>query len=106
MTDREKVIKVIECCLNGYSSCHICPYFKDTFSECQRKLHDGVIALLKEQEPKTGKWILDDEDANSWECSECGGLLLIDDGTPYENNWHFCPYCGSKLEEEKVKLDD
>lgn len=57
-----------------------------------------ALELLKEQEPKTGKWILDDEDANSWECSECGGLLIINDGTPHENDWYFCPYCGSKLE--------
>ena len=61
---------------------------------------EKIIALLKEQETKTGKWILDDEDANSWECSECGGLLIINDGTPNENDWYFCPYCGSKLEEQ------
>ena len=63
------------------------------------EMYTDVIALLNEQEPKTGKWILDDEDTNSWECSECGGLLIINDGTPHENDWHFCPYCGSKLEE-------
>lgn len=66
----------------------------------------GALELLKEQEAKTGKWILDDEDANSWECSECGGLLLINDGTPHYNYWHFCPYCGSKLEEQEVKWDE
>lgn len=64
-----------------------------------------MVELLKEQEPKPGKWILDDEDANSWECSECGGLLLINDGTPLENDWSFCPYCGSKLEEQAVKCE-
>ena len=58
---------------------------------------NSAIDLLKEHEPKTGKWILDDEDTNSWECSECGGLLIINDGTPHENDWHFCPYCGAKM---------
>lgn len=67
---------------------------------------DEAVRLLKEQEAKTGKWILDDEDANSWECSECGGLLLINDGTPHENDWYFCPYCGSKLEVQEVKWDE
>ena len=66
-------------------------------------LCEKIMELLKEQEAKTGKWILDDEDANSWECSECGGLLIINDGTPHENDWYFCPYCGSKLEEQAVK---
>lgn len=69
-------------------------------------VYDAAISLLKEQEAKTGKWILDDEDANSWECSECGGLLIINDGTPHENDWYFCPYCGSKLEGQAVKWDD
>ena len=70
------------------------------------EMYTDVIAMLNEQEPKTGKWILDDEDTNSWECSECGGLLIINDGTPHENDWNFCPYCGTKLEEQEVKLDD
>lgn len=66
----------------------------------------NILALLKEQEPKMGKWILDDGDANSWECSECGGLLMINDGTPHENDWYFCPYCGAKLKEQEVKWND
>lgn len=67
---------------------------------------DVDVALLKDQEPKTGKWILDDDDANCWKCSECGGLQQIIDGTPYENGWYFCPHCGTKLEEQAVKFDD
>lgn len=67
---------------------------------------DVDVELLKEQEPKTGKWILDDDDANSWECSACGGLLVINDGTPHENDWHFCPYCGAKLDKQAVKFDE
>ena len=54
------------------------------------------------QETKRGKWILDDDDANSWKCSECGNLLLINDGTPCENGWYFCPHCGAKLKEQAV----
>lgn len=54
---------------------------------------------------KTKKWILDDEDANSWECSECGALQQIIDGMPYENGWYFCPHCGEKLEEQAVKWE-
>ena len=70
------------------------------------ELMTNMLTLLKEHEPKTSKWILDDDDANSWKCSECGGLSIINDGTPHENNWYFCPYCGTKLEDEKVGLDD
>lgn len=103
MTNREKVIKGLEHCLSG-DGCKGCPYSKNE-SGCSFDSIRDAIALLKEQEQKTGKWALDDEDANSWECSECGGLLIINDGTPHENDWYFCPYCGSKLEEQAVKWE-
>ena len=96
-TERERVIKALEKAKKQseeYAQERIIVPFRET---------NMIIALLKEQETKTGKWILDDEDANSWECSECGGLLIINDGTPHENDWYFCPYCGSKLEEQAVK---
>ena len=96
-TERERVIKALEKAKKQseeYAQERIIVPFRET---------NMIIALLKEQETKTGKWILDDEDANSWECSECGGLLIINDGTPNENDWYFCPYCGSKLEEQAVK---
>lgn len=63
----------------------------------------SAIALPKDQEPKTGVWIPKDDDANLWECSECGELQEIIFGTPYENGWHFCPHCGAKLKEQAVK---
>ena len=80
------------------SGCWCCEFgavWNDESSLCKRKPMESPIGNyegrplwcpLKEQEPKTGKWILDDEDANSWECSECGGLLIINDGTPHEND--------------------
>ena len=99
MTDMEKIIRAIEKAKKQSKEyaqdCIVVPF----------KEADMILALLKKQEAKTGKWILDDEDANSWECSECGGLLMINDGTPHENDWYFCPYCGSKLEEQAVKWE-
>lgn len=59
--------------------------------------------VIENRKMDSGKWILEDEDDNTWECSECGGLLLVNDGTPHENDWHFCPYCGTKLDEQVVK---
>jgi hypothetical protein len=31
------------------------------------------------------KWILDNEEWNTWECSECGVLWQFMDGTPKDN---------------------
>lgn len=92
------------------------PNLQETISLIETKLEDksrilhwihtgslmDILTLLKEHEPKMGKWILNDDDANSWECSECGGLLIIIEGTPHENDWNFCPYCGAKLDKQEV----
>ena len=68
----------------------------DDFNGIMNYIADGCT-LLKEQEPKTGKWIVR---TNSWECSECGQILIIIDGTPHEYDWDFCPHCGVKLKEQ------
>lgn len=55
MTDREKVIKALECC-TGYCCEEIgCPYF-DTEDDCEEKWRDDAITLLKAQEPLVMTW--------------------------------------------------
>jgi hypothetical protein len=51
MTDREKVIKGLECCtfILGKRKCNECPYQPD--NGCYQ-LQDDFHALLKEQEPR------------------------------------------------------
>ncbi len=36
-----------------------------------------------------------DEDSNDWECSNCGGAWCLEDGTPQENEIHYCHSCGA-----------
>lgn len=106
MPNKEKVIKGLEICYCPPSKCEDCPYHNLPVEQsCNDTLCLDALAMLKEHEPKTGKWILDDDDANSWKCSECGGLLIINDGTPHENNWYFCPYCGAKLDKQVMKWE-
>lgn len=49
--DIEKLKKAFECCLNAAAYCEDCPYYRDSFIDCQRKLRDGAMELLKKQEP-------------------------------------------------------
>ena len=61
---------------------------------------DDAIALLKEQEAKTGHWI-EKEDYNLdtyYDCSVCGESWTMIDGTPWENGMYYCPHCGAKME--------
>ncbi len=49
-----------------------------------------------------GKWIKFDED--TWECSNCGQLWTLVDGTPKENNMNYCPACGADMREREDNL--
>ena len=58
--DREKVIKGLECCRGYCDEFSGCPYFAftDDIPDCEDRLKDDAIALLKEQE--TGVLDLDE----------------------------------------------
>lgn len=49
-----------------------------------------------EQEPKTGHWILTDD--NFVYCSQCEDSYYP---RPIDASWYFCPHCGAKMEEVK-----
>lgn len=102
MADREQIIKGLECCLKEsdhlYSNpCNGCPY---EGQECIDRLKADALAMLKEQEAKTGHWI-EKEDYNLdtyYDCSVCGESWTMIDGTPWENGMNYCPHCGAKME--------
>ena len=52
MSDREKVIKGLECCmLSSWEPCHDCPYYCGDVTKCAPKVKSDAIALLKAQKP-------------------------------------------------------
>ena len=52
-----------------------------------------------------GKW-LEREDMyygwNIWECSNCHEEFCIEEGTPKDNEYKFCPNCGAEMKEEQT----
>lgn len=53
MTDREKVVKGLECCTKGEVCFSDCPYFKEVpmaDGKCITALQADALAMLKEQE--------------------------------------------------------
>lgn len=52
MADREKVIKGLECCRNGF--CFACPYNDgiDESTDCKQRWADDALALLTAQQPR------------------------------------------------------
>ena len=107
MTDREKVIKGLECCTRyevgkQLNNCLDCPYVEpigfNQFRCKSQEMKEDALALLKEQEMKLGKWITKirhehypsgkqyEEDF----CSVCGKRGSLE--------YQFCPNCGAKME--------
>ena len=105
MLDREKVISAIECCVVNHVRCFddndkLCPYFSAKVYMCEIELLADALALLKEHETKTGKWIEQDgyDGDVYYNCSVCGGSWVTIEGTPQENGMLYCPHCGAKME--------
>ena len=103
--DREKVIKGLEICIpmkyetNEEKECRHeqCPYGRENYKPmngCFWDLMSDALALLKEQEKKTGHWNgFPNNGVYDYRCSECGLILTL--GMPYSK---FCPGCGAKME--------
>ena len=43
------------------------------------------------------EWMLCDKEANVYDTS-CKNPHILIEGTPRENNYSYCPYCGKKIE--------
>ncbi len=68
---------------------------------------DDAIDLLKEQEPKRGKWVkrlsscpsaISVGGSRTSACTICGGWG--------RKTFKYCPHCGAKMEKQEVKADD
>ena len=102
MTDREKVIKGIRCCMaisQVMRMCEECPYRNIAKCYCcEGVLGADALALLREQEPV--KPIFDEEDV-SGRCGVCGHALTHQSmvGDVLVDEWfQYCPICGRKVD--------
>ena len=60
----------------------------------------AAIEALQEPERKKGQWEDFDYD-NSYLCTSCGEIWILNDGTPEENNMNYCPNCGADMRGEE-----
>jgi len=113
MTDRERVIKGLECHLDTEADCADCIYVNSGF-RCYAVLLEDALKVLKEQpEQKHGHWKgftqsryfgKDDygepifRDGRFYVCSECRRKSVI--------KYRYCPHCGTKMDERVVNMDD
>lgn len=95
MIDRKKVIKGLQCIIDGTVRCESCGYSIDKHGHhsCQQNCASDALALLKEQEAVKPKLV----GPSMWRCGKCDALLGWEDFTPSGVElveYKFCPKCG------------
>ena len=95
MTDREKVIKGLECCsFRTANTCRECPYGNVYGSaECAQMAKDA-LELLKEQEPALPTW-----SQGKAYCGKCGQRLPRKSA---DREINYCSYCGRAVKWDAV----
>ena len=96
MTDREKVIKGLDCCIKqgeqGILDCDSdCPYGEHgNRLDCWIKMNRDALALLEEKDAV--KPVLDEQTGRIWLCGKCGSYVGFEDNDPHDPN-EFDKYC-------------
>lgn len=52
-------------------------------------------------EVRHGEWVCVNDTDNVWMCDGadgCGGEIILLEGTPLDNEWERCPYCGARMD--------
>ena len=74
---------------------------------CEAELLQAVVKMVDahaavDAEPvRHREWILNPSnlyDDATWVCSVCGHEWVLIDGTPQENDMHYCPKCGARMD--------
>ena len=108
--DRKEAIERIQEVMTIIRTQHMC---KDMDGECTTEDRETyiqrfealrmAIEALQEPERKKGKWEDFDYD-NSYLCTSCGEIWILNDGTPEENNMNYCPKCGADMRKNEEEL--
>lgn len=87
-------------CYNPDEWCHDCSEYDHDKHCCPR--YNKVIrnAVEEVKKPKTGHWILTDDDFVY--CSECEDSYYP---RPIDASWYYCPHCGAKMIEPQAESE-
>lgn len=55
-----------------------------------------IVSQLAEEYTDTCEWRLIDDEANVYDTA-CRNPHILIDGSPEDNNYEFCPYCGKRI---------
>ena len=95
------------------ASCKECIHFDRCkglykFDRLQKAVSKGC-SYFKDRsrfvELKSAEWI-EDEDMYGdpiFRCSNCEARFVLEEGTPEDNDYCYCPTCGAKIQEQALK---
>lgn len=69
-------------------------------AEYVRSMIEDAPIIDPESLRPTAKWENEDDyygDSIIWCCSVCKDRFILNDGTPEENNYKYCPSCGARM---------
>ena len=82
----------------------VCSDYFDATIEC-----GSTCSFLKDRsrfvELPCAEWI-EDEDMYGdpiYRCSNCDEHFILEEGTPTDNGYFYCPNCGAKMDEQALK---
>lgn len=76
-------------------------YYDGSGREIASDTEDALCRLDAEDVAPVRHGMWEDYEENTWQCSECGELFYLEDGTPQENEYRYCPNCGAKMDGER-----
>lgn len=94
----DEVIKELEENASRYTKKYTTPYGNNGYKDTKAISVKKAIEIVKQGgvSDDVCEWRLCDEESNVYDTS-CRNPHILIEGTPKENNYEFCPYCGKKI---------
>lgn len=93
----------MNCCIADFKYV-LCDCDNGIYKEYKKvgSAEDFENEVLNRTKPNTGKWIEVEDYVGDihYQCDRCGNEFTLIDGTPKDNNYHYCPNCGAKMDAE------
>lgn len=97
--DIRKVVEELEENASRYTKKYTTPYGNNGYKDTKAVSVHKAIEIVKHSciSDDVCEWRLCDEETNVYDTS-CKNPHIMIEGTPRENNYSYCPYCGKKIE--------
>lgn len=94
----DKVVEELEENASRYTKKYVTPYGNNGYKDTKAISIHKAIEIVKQGSASDDvcEWRLCDEETNVYDTS-CRNPHILIEGTPKENNYEYCPYCGKKI---------